>query len=344
MLRLRVNRALIAVLSAAILAPGFMAFSGGQQAPFSISVQAEYIKVPLTVLDAQGKILADVRREDLEVFENGVRQEIANFVVDKDPIDVILLIDVSSSLRREIKDLKKVAGKFAEAFDDEDRLCVIGFSADSELVLDWTSKKGRVKKAVNSLELGHRTAMYDALFVSCREQFQPSKRKRAIILLTDGLDNESRVSFEDALAAVVEANAAAYVVSKTRIAQQGIERSHRIAFLAGVIRSQTGEEADFVKELFDKKELELEKLANSSGGRVFYPLQSSDLKGAYEQVAFELQNQFLLTYRPSSAEPGFRTIQVRYKGSPGRVVYRKGYYAGASPIGKGRTQAVRLKR
>ncbi|MGI8782938.1 MAG: VWA domain-containing protein [Acidobacteriota bacterium] len=344
MLRSTVDRALVAALSAAILALGFVAFSGGQQPPFSISVQAEYIKVPLTVLDAQGKIIADVRRQDLEVFENGIRQEIANFVVDKDPIDVILLVDISSSLRREIKDLKKVAGKFAEAFDDEDRLCVIGFSADSELVLDWTSKKGRVKKAVNSLELGHRTAMYDALFVSCREQFQPSKRKRAIILLTDGLDNESRLGFEDALTAVVEANAATYVVSKTRIAQQGIERSHRIAFLTGVIRSQTGEEADFVKELFDKKESELEKLANSTGGRVFYPLQSSDLKGAYEQVAFELQNQFLLTYRPTSAEPGFRAIQVRYKGSPGRVVHRKGYYSGPSPIGTLRRPAVRLKK
>lgn len=304
---------------------------GLQQQPYSISVSAEYVKVPLTVLDDRGKIIANLSREHIEVFEDGRPQQIVNFIFDKDPLDVVLLVDVSSSLRRELKDLKKVAGKFAEAFDHEDRMSLVAFSDESKLALDWTDKKGHVKKAVNSLELGHRTALYDALWISCREVFRPSRRKRAIILLTDGMDNESRVTFEDALAAVVESSVAVYVVSKTRIAQQGIERSDRIAFLARVLRSQTGEDVDFVKQFFEMKEAELERLANNSGGRVFYPLKSSDLQGVYQQVAYELQNQYVLTYRPGAGPSGFRAIQIRYRGSPGRVAHRKGYYAGQLP-------------
>ncbi|HEV8131509.1 MAG TPA: VWA domain-containing protein [Acidobacteriota bacterium] len=299
------------------------------QRRYSIRVQADYVRVPLTILDPSGHPLTDIRAEDLKVFENGKPRPIVNFVQDQGPVYVALAIDSSGSVQEELGELKHSAQQFARQFSDRDRICVATFSSDVELLQDWTHNKRKVRHSIDSVSKGFRTALYDALYALAEEQLKNVEGKRAIILLTDGLDNDSRLSLEDARRALLKDSIALYVVSKTRILELEVQKSQRVQFLQRVLKDLTGKSDDVVQKIVQKKERQMTELADATGGRIFFPDQPSEYHNIYEQVARELKQQYLLTYPPLSPERNlreFKKIEIDLPAKAATLIYRKGYY------------------
>ncbi len=293
----------------------------------SFKVRADYIKVPVSVLDAKGRVLTNLTREQFILLDEDEPRPIQNFLLDKTAIHVTLLLDVSSSLREELEEIREAALQFAQAFGREDRIAIISFSDQLELLQDWTNDREEVRKSLKHLERGYRTALYDALLSTARERLVDLPGKRVIILLTDGLDNESRSTSDDVLNYLIESNISLYIVSRTRLVQPKVKTSERVDFLNQVMKNVLHEESDFIELYFREKEISLSQLAEATGGRVFFPEKLEDLRSSYLQVAEELKSQYILTFRPPAlSDKTFRTIKVICTQTVGEIYHRKQYH------------------
>jgi Ca-activated chloride channel homolog len=301
----------------------FSSFAPAQTASFR--VDASYIKVPVTVFDSQGRLTAHLSREDFRVLDEGQERPIENFLLDKTPLHVVLLLDVSGSLQEEIEEMRDAAVLFARSFGKEDRISVVSFSDRTETVQDWSNNWKDIRKSLRRLKPGYRTALYDALSETT-DKLLPTAGKRVILLLTDGLDNESRTNFDDVLTELIKNDISLYIVSRTRLVRPQVAESHRVEFLNRVMRNLLDSEEDFIETYFREKETALRHLAEVSGGRVFFPLQLAELSENYGQIAEELKFQYLLTFRPpESSDKQFRSIRVICLEPTGAVYHRQQY-------------------
>jgi VWFA-related protein len=296
------------------------------QEPPSFQIRANYVKVPVSVFDVNGQVLSNLTREQFVLLDENEPRPIENFLLDKTAIRVLLLLDVSSSLREELEEIQEAALQFAQSFGREDRIAIATFSDKLELLQDWTNNVKKLRKSLKRVERGYRTALYDALVSTARERWVRVPGKKVIILLTDGLDNESRSTFEDALNLLIESDISLYIVSRTRLVQPKIEQSDRADFLNQVMKNVLREEKDFIDIYFREKETSLSHLAEATGGRVFFPEKLEDLRSSYLRVAEELKSQYVLTFRPPlSSEKQFRTIEVVCTQDVGQIYHRKQY-------------------
>ncbi len=296
------------------------------QEPPSFQIKADYVKVPVSVFDANGRILSNLTQEQFILLDENDPRPIENFLLDKTAIHVILLLDVSSSLGEELEEIQEAALQFAQSFGREDRIAIVSFSDQLELLQNWTRDIRKLRKSLEHLERGYRTALYDALASIAREQLVQVPGKKVIIVLTDGLDNESRSTFDDVLNLLIESDIALYIVSRTRLVQPKIQQSERADFLNQVMKNMLREEKDFIDIYFREKETSLSHLAEATGGRVFFPEKLEDLRSTYLQVAEELKSQYVLTFRPpASSEKKFRSIEVVCTQATGRIYHRKKY-------------------
>ena len=277
----------------------------------SFRVAANYVKVPVTVFDEKGKLLDDLDRENFEVLDDGEPTRIINFVRDLAPINVLLLLDSSGSLKDELEEIKQAALRFAQSFTRDDQISIISFSDETVLLTPWTNRLGRLRKGLKKLKKGYRTAIYDALGQTIESHLNEVKGRRVIILLTDGLDNESVTPYDQILGRLIESQITLYIVSRTRLVDDKVRDSERVHFLNQVMRNVLQEDGDFVDDYFKKKETAMVNLAESTGGRALFPEVLAELGNTYSQVASELKHQYLLTFLPpESSAKKFRSIQV----------------------------------
>ncbi len=301
----------------------------------SFSVSAHYIKVPVTVFDTEGKLLTDLQRENFTLHDEGQVRSIENFLSDQAPVNVLLMLDSSGSLREELEQIKLAALGFARAFTRKDRIAIIGFSDQIEIRQDWTNRLKPLRKTLKKLKRGYRTALYDALQQAIRHQFRGTRGRRVIILLTDGLDNESRSVYEELLPRLIASDITLYIVSRTRLVMPRVRETVRVQFLSQVMKNflrDEGEDGDYVEVYFRQKEAAMKNLAESTGGRVLFPKRLEDLQPSYAQVAHELKHRYLLTFRPplTSSLP-FRRIEVACDRPIGQLHYRHQYAWRSAP-------------
>ncbi len=140
------------------------------QEPPSFQIEANYVKVPVSVFDTNGQILSNLTREQFILLDENEPRPIENFLLDKTAIHVLLLLDVSSSLREELEEIQEAALQFAQAFSREDRIAVVSFSDQLQLLQDWTNNIKELRKSLKHLERGYRTALYDSLISTARDR------------------------------------------------------------------------------------------------------------------------------------------------------------------------------
>ena len=296
------------------------------QHPPAFRIRAELIKVPVTVLDPQGRIVSHLRQEDFGLLNESEPRSIENFVLDRTPIQAVLLLDVSSSIREEIEEIRSAAVDFARSLQGEDRVAVTAFADEIVLLQDWTNDLRRLGKSLKRLQRGYRTALYDALLTTAREHVRSRSGKRVIILFTDGLDNESQTSCDQVTQNLIENNIALYIVSRTRLVQPEIAKSRRVEFLNRVMKNLLHGNHDYVEAYFREKERAMNQLAETTGGRVFFPERLHDLRETYLELAHELKSQYILTFRPPSrSHKTLRNIQVLCTTPGSEVSHRKQY-------------------
>ncbi len=240
-----------------------------QEAP-SFRVQADLVKVPVTVFDSKGRFLAGLTRQQFVLLDENESRPIENFILDRTSLHVLLLLDVSASLRGELEEIRETAYQFAQSFDPEDQMAVVSFSHGLKLLQDWTRDRSSLRRSLEDLERGHRTALYDALEFGALDTMARVHGKKVIILLTDGLDNQSLSRFETVLDILLESDISLYIVSRTRLVRTRVEESGRVDFLNQVTKNVLREEKNFVAAYFQEKEASLSHLAEVTGGRIFF--------------------------------------------------------------------------
>ncbi len=298
----------------------------------TISIDSTEVLLPVTVRDKIGQFAADLKAEDFTIYEDGIAQPISSFTLKRMPVHVVLLIDTSSSVTREIEDFKAAAWRFISQLDPEDKVSLIRFDDIVELVQDWTSNRPTLKRALNRLQTGMFTKFNDALYLAAHEQLGKIKGRKAVIVLTDGIDSgRGVITPERAYRALLEEEVPVYAVSKTRI--QGRADRDQLDFYE---RSSSSSSANRLRidglklslAQLEESEKYLTRISEETGGRIFLPESFDDLGDAYQQVADELRSQYVIFYTPTdqSRDGRYRAVRVKVNKSGYRATTRFGYY------------------
>jgi len=275
--------------------------------PNRITLDVTRVNMLFTVSDKKGRFVTDLTKDDFEIIESKKPQSIIEFTAETDlPLRIAILIDTSNSIRERFKFQQEAATDFINSVirQGEDKGLVVSFDTSAELVSDLTDDPLQLAKAVRGLRPGGGTALYDAIFFASRDKLaldKPSyKFRRAIVILSDGEDNQSRWTREQALEMAHKADAVIYCIS-TNI-------------------SHIETDGDKVLKFF----------AQETGGLVFFPFKAQDLAQSFENIANELRHQYNVLYRPDPVKTDglYHTVEVKVKGRKDLVVRaRHGYYA-----------------
>ncbi len=321
------------VLIAIFTAQGQPATQTRNQSTFSVAVNL--VKVPISVFDGQGNLVTSLHRKDFRIWEDSEPQEIHSFGIDKNPVSVALVLDASATTKTELNKIKEAAEKFADALSPGDRICVITFDDQVNRVLDWTDDLKKVRKALSKVQSGFRTALYDAMYVAAQKQLREIEGRKAIILLTDCLNNQSSLGFTDAAISIIMSQASLYVISKTAMVREEAARQRRVVMLESIYKRLFGD-VGYIDEFFQKKESEMADLAEKTGGRCLFPKDYDQIKNVYAQVAKELKSKYYLTYISNQTlhPDSYHRIAVEYLPPASKIIYRQGYYYEPQPIQK----------
>jgi Ca-activated chloride channel family protein len=299
-----------------------------------ISISTTEVMLPVTVRDEAGRLVTALTRNDFRVFEDGREQPLSDLALRQVPVDVLLMVDASSSVATNLDDFRRAAEGFARRLASDDRLSLIKFDDRVELLLDWTKSRFQLHRALGRLEPGMFTRFNDALMLASRDQFGPSSSRRAIIVLTDGIDSgRGNTTIEAALQSLLKAQVSVYVVSNTEISR-ATKRSELDQLMSGseaVVRFNQLRIDDLREGLrvLDRSEETLEQLAAATGGRLYKPNSFTDLESTYAEVAEELRRQFAIYYMPlnKARDGSFRRVRVETTRPSNKATTRIGYFA-----------------
>jgi Ca-activated chloride channel family protein len=298
-----------------------------------ISVETTEVMLPVTVRDASGRLVSALVRDDFRVFEDNHEQPLRDLALREVPVDAILMVDASSSAARNLDDFRRAAEGFAARLGPDDRISLIKFDDSVQLLQNWTKSRFQLQRALTRIVPGMFTRFNDALLLAAREQYGSSRSRRAVIVLTDGIDSGRGATLESAARALLEAQVTVYVVSNTEIS-----RSAKLADLDSLTKG-TGASQRFNKlqiddlrlglRALDESEQMLEQLTSATGGRLYKPLSFDALEATYAEVAEELRHQYAIYYTPlnKTRDGGFRRVRVEATNPSYQTHTRIGYFA-----------------
>jgi Ca-activated chloride channel homolog len=269
---------------------------------------------------ADGGFLKGLPKGAFHIYEDGEEQELAFFAQEGLPTRIAIVLDISGSVRSEWGTIKYATKKFVDNLKPDDQFSLVSFNTEIRLKMDWGRKTDKVEPVLSSIYCKDNTKLWDAIWVVCNDVFKGVQEKKAMIIMSDGLDNESSVSYEDALQSAMHSEAAVYVVSKTEAVRQ----------MAMFQSAQAGIYDNIPQQVFVQADAALRKLAYETGGRVLYPNSFGQLDNIYAQVDEELRNQYTAGYISTNTKKdgSYRHIDVKVDAPGGAAVSaRPGYYA-----------------
>jgi len=298
-----------------------------------ISVNTSEVMLPVTVRDSNGRLVKDLTRTDFHVFEDGREQPLSDLALRQVPVDIVLMVDASSSVTSNLDDFRRAVEGFAGRLSPDDRISLIKFDDRVELLQDWTQSKFQLHRALNRIQAGMFTRFNDALLLAAREQFVSTKSRRAVIVLTDGIDSGRGSAFEVALQGLLQSQVTVYVVSNTEM-----ERAAKKAELDSMAQGTESElrfnqiKIDDLREglkVIDLSEERLDQLTAATGGRLYKPKSFDALDATYAEVADELRHQYSLYYTPLNRERdgSFRRVLVETDIKTYHATTRIGYFS-----------------
>ncbi len=299
-----------------------------------ISVETTEVLLPVTVRDNQGRLVSNLTRNDFHVFEDSAEQPLSDISLRQVPVDAVLMVDASSSVANNLDDFRRAAQGFATRLATDDRLSLIKFDDRVELLQDWTQSRFQLQRALNRIEPGMFTRFNDALLLAARDQFTKGKARRAVIVLSDGIDSgRGTSSLENALQALLKAQVTVYVVANTEISRAS-KRAELDQLLGG---SDTSVKFNQIRiedlreglRVLDASERRLEQIAEATGGKLYKPQTFDALDSIYAEVADELRHQYAIYYTPlnKARDGGFRRTRVEMTNRSYGATTRVGYFA-----------------
>jgi Ca-activated chloride channel family protein len=273
----------------------------------TIRVNVRLVNVFTTVTDGHGAPVAGLKQEDFRVFEDGVLQNIRVFDRESEmPLSILMAIDTSESTRRDLRLEVASAKKFAHSIvRPQDRLAIFQVTENIDQLTRFTADLRSIDHAIDRLQVGAGTALYDAIFLGADALIDREGRK-VLLLITDGGDTTSKATYNSALRRAQEAEAIIYSIIVVPVA-------------ADAGRNLGGEHA-------------LIQMSKDTGGKYYYAESIEQLDQAFRQISEELRTQYLIAYYPSRriSDSPFRKIQVevtkKEDAAEFRVRHRAGYF------------------
>lgn len=297
----------------AIVAAAAIEVAGAQQQP-SFRTGVELVSLNVTVSDNEGRFVTNLDRDAFEVFEDGVKQDITFFNRSNLPIALSILMDTSASMEDKLPTAQQAAIGFARRLRPEDLAQLIDFDSRVSIAQSFTNAFADLESAILRTTPGGSTALHNAIYIALKElqkvraQGTEDIRRQAIVVLSDGEDTSSLVSFEEVLELAKRSETAIYTIG---LRSRGPER----------VRGSFNE-ADFV----------LRQLAQETGGRSFFARSPDELAGIYGQIADELSSQYAIGYtsRNPKRDGAWRRIVVRVDHPGATARTKQGYYGPVS--------------
>ena len=281
---------------------------------FVLHTDVEEVSLNCSVLDGN-RMVPDLKKENFQVFEDGVKQKLISFQHTDLPVSIALVVDNSGSMGRKRPSVNKSALDLIQASNSQDEAFVVNFSDEAVIDQEFTSDVSKLRAGLSHIEAKGGTALYDAVVASADKLARDAKRpKQVIILITDGEDNSSDYNQEQTI-------------------QRVRQLSGPVIYSIGLL---FGDEDMSRSEVKDARKA-LETLSTETGGMAFFPKNIEQIDQIAAEVARDIRNQYTLGYhstRPTT-EPGFRRVEVRAEGKgEGKLIVRTrtGYYPVARAV------------
>ena len=291
-----------------------------------VRVSTNLITVPAEVLDRNGRYIGNLTKNDFRIFENGVEQELAYFAPVEQPFTVALLLDVSGSTQTQLHAIRSAANTFIKRLRPNDRLLLVSFDGKINVLTEAVTLAQLRQKRLRLDALNDGTLLYDTVGFTLNQRLASIQGRKAIVLLTDGVDSGSKQSHKQNLRDAEEANVVIYTVRYNTLPQL----PQRLSQILNP-KARAHVEARMIKE-YAAGASYLQTLAEKTGGRLYHAETLSDVPNAFSAITEELGRQYSLGYYPKgSAKSGEkREIKVKTR-LPNLVVRaRQSYTATAS--------------
>ncbi|MGH9565087.1 MAG: VWA domain-containing protein, partial [Candidatus Angelobacter sp.] len=286
--------------------PGEMGKVRENNGKFTIRVESQEVTLRATVVDDKKHVVTDLGRNEFTVYEDGQPQQIIHFSREDIPVSIGILVDNSGSMRTKRDAVSKAVANLVRASNSGDEVFIVNFNDEPYLDQDFTNNVAQMQEAIDREDSRGGTALYDAVYASSKHLADAAKReKKVLLIVTDGEDNESRISLEEAIRSVQDENGPTI-------------------YTIGIL----GEEGKQPK----RAKRALQALSEQTGGVAFFPKTVDEVDDISREVARDIRNQYTITYKPTNPQSngGWRQIKVVAR-APGyrdlEVRTRKGYFA-----------------
>ncbi|HYP29133.1 MAG TPA: VWA domain-containing protein [Blastocatellia bacterium] len=270
-----------------------------------IVLSTDIVNMTVTVTDPYGRFVTGLKKEHFEVFDNKVKQEIAHFTDDDTPVSLGIVYDVSGSMSARISRSIRALTRFVETSHDDDDIFLIGFNDRAKLVQDFTTSAEQTLSRLMFVQPKGQTALYDAAYLAVEKIQQGRHTKKALLVISDGQDNNSRYTYKELRNRVKEADVQIYAIGIT----------------------------DYNDSLSGFGRANLEEITRMTGGRAFFPnaYNEPELVEICTRIALELRHQYSIGFYPSNISGDGKWHKVQVKVNPpkglGRLSlsYKDGY-------------------
>jgi len=275
----------------------------------TVITNTDLITFTVTVTDTYGRFVSGLSKNAFTVFDEKKPQEITFFSDDDSPVSVGVIFDVSGSMSGDkVRRARDALSKFVQTSHNSDEYFLIGFNSRAQLLMDKTRDGNAVLDKMTFVQTTGNTALYDACYLGVEKVQRGAHPKRALLLISDGQDNNSRYTFNELRRLLKESDVVLYGI--------GI-------LGGGDAGSALGMEGQGI----------LDELAGVSGGKAFFPRSNAEMDDIFEQIALELRHQYSIGYKPSNFSNDGKWHKVKVKVTPPRglprlfVRTKEGYYA-----------------
>lgn len=278
-----------------------------------VIVNTDLVTLTVTVTDQYGRYVSGLQQNAFKVFDDKEEQEITYFSDEDAPVSVGIVFDLSGSMSGEkITRARQALSRFIETSHNSDEYFLIGFNNRAQLLLDKTRDGDAVLNKLTFIQTKGQTALYDACYLGVEKVQRGAHPKRAIILISDGQDNDSRYTFSEVRKLLKESDVVLYGIGILGGSDPG---------------SPLGMEGQGI----------LDELSSVSGGKSFFPNSAAEMDEIFERIALELRHQYSIGYKPKSFTNDGKWHKLKVKVTPPRglprlfVRSREGYYAVTNP-------------
>jgi Ca-activated chloride channel homolog len=313
----------VRVVSFTVLSLAIPVSSHGQDPviPVTFRTSSQLVLVPVTVTDHYGKTITGLQAQDFKIFDGESAQPIVSFAGEDAPCSVGVVLDISGSMRNLLGPAKDAAHVLLKTANPEDEFSLLTVSTQPEAISGFTKDIGGLEGEIDSAQPGGATALIDTVYLGLSQMRRAKRSRRALIIISDGIENHSRYSKSELMRVALEADVQVYAIIFDN--PSATVSGNTIPYRPAMVRKPGDQGAERQGPQL------LEDLADKTGGLHFRVRNDAEAREGVVKAAAALRDQYVIGYRPSDLGNDGKWHRIRVKSTVPKVnVYaRSGYYA-----------------